>query len=165
MLWSQVSGPPVTLSSTTTLNPTFTYPRMALPVGPAGHVNAGYVVHNEPIVLQLTATPHGGGAAATDTVTISPTAETITPGTARYRTQKGEWTAVTGTTDLQAAQTVAMVLGSDPATGKFIGQATVDAAGAFSFRGGAQPVAAGTTVTYVSADGRHRRRSRSLITK
>ena len=63
MLWSQVSGPQVTLSSTTTLTPTFTYPKMALPVGPAGHVTAGYVVHNEPIVLQLTATPDGGGTA------------------------------------------------------------------------------------------------------
>ena len=146
----------VTLSGTTTLSPTFTYPRMALPVGPAGHVTAGYVVHNEPIVLQLAATPSAGGAAVTDTVTISPKPETITPITARYRTQKGEWTAVSGTTDLHAAQTVAIVLGSNLATGPFIGQATVDAAGAFSFRGGAQPVAAGTTVTYVSADGRNR---------
>jgi hypothetical protein len=153
VLWSQLSGPPVTLSSTTALSPTFTYSRMALPVGPAGHVTAGYVVHNEPIVLQLTATPVGGGAAVTDTVTISPTPETITPVTARYRTQKGEWTAVSGTTNVHAGQTVAMVLGSDLTTGKFIGQATVDGAGAFSFRGGAQPVAAGTTVTYVSATG------------
>jgi hypothetical protein len=60
---------------------------------------------------------------------------------------------VSGTTTVHAGQTVAMVLGSDLTTGKFIGQATVDAAGAFSFRGGAQPVAAGTTVTYVSATG------------
>ena len=66
---------------------------------------------------------------------------------------------VTGTTDLKAGQTVAMVLGSDPATGKFIGQATVDAAGAFSFKGGAQPVAAGTTVTFVSATGGYRHRA------
>jgi hypothetical protein len=153
VLWSQLSGPSVTLSSTTALSPTFTYSRMPLPVGPAGHVTAGYVVHNEPIVLQLTATPVGGGAAVTDTVTISPTPETITPVAARYRTQKGEWTAVSGTTTVHAGQTVAMVLGSDLTTGKFIGQATVDAAGAFSFRGGAQPVAAGTTVTYVSATG------------
>ena len=56
VLWSQVSGPPVTLSGATTLHPTFTYPRMALPVGPAGHVTAGYAVHNEPIVLKLAAT-------------------------------------------------------------------------------------------------------------
>ena len=91
VLWSQVSGPTVTLSSTTSLNPTFTYPKMALPVGPAGHVTAGYVVHNEPIVLRLTATPVGGGRAVSDTVKISPTPETITPGTARYRTE-GEWT-------------------------------------------------------------------------
>ena len=35
-------------------------------------------------------------ATVTDTVQISPTPETITPGTARYRT-RGEW-RVTGTT-------------------------------------------------------------------
>ena len=87
----------------------------------------------------------------TDTVQISPTTETITHGTARYRT-RGEW-RVTGTSDLVAGQTVAIVLGSDLATGTFIGQATVDAAGAFSFKGAAVPVGAGSTVTYVSAMG------------
>jgi len=153
VLWSQLSGPSVTLSSTTSLSPTFTYPKMALPVGPAGHVTAGYVVHNEPIVLQLTATPVGGGAVVTDTVQILPQAETITPVSARYRTGKNEWTSVSGTTTVHAAQTVAIVLGSDLGTGQFIGQATVDAAGAFAFKGGAQPVATGTTVTYVSATG------------
>ncbi len=61
---------------------------MALPFGPAGHVTAGYVVNNEPIVLQLAATPAGGGSVVTDTVQISPTPETITPGTARYRTRR-----------------------------------------------------------------------------
>jgi hypothetical protein len=145
--WTQLSGPAVTLSSTTSLTPSFTYPKMARPVGPAGNSNNGYVVHNEPVVLQLAAV--GGGFA--DEVTISPTPETITPGTARYRTKTGVW-RVTGTTDLKAGQTIAMVLGPN-ASGKFIGQATVDAAGAFSFKGGAQPVAAGATVTYVSAMG------------
>jgi len=145
--WSQISGPAVTLSSTTSLTPSFTYPKMARPVGPAGHGNNGYVVDNEPVVLQLSAV--GGGFA--DEVTISPTPETITPGAARYRTRTGVW-RVTGTTDLKAGQTIAMVLGPN-ASGKFIGQATVDAAGAFSFKGGAQPVAAGATVTYVSATG------------
>ncbi len=149
--WSQVSGPPVTLSGATTLHPSFTYPKMALPVGPAGHVTAGYAVHNEPIVLQLAATAVNGATTVTDTVQISPTPETITPGTARYRT-RGDW-RVTGTTGLIAGQTVAMVLGSDLATGQFIGQATVDAAGAFSFKGANVPVGAGTTVTYVSAMG------------
>jgi hypothetical protein len=153
VLWSQVSGPPVTLTGATTLTPSFTYPKMALPVGPAGHVTAGYVVHNEPVVLQLAATATTGGTVVTDQVVISPTPETITPITARYRTGKGEWTAVTGTTNVHAGQVVAIVLGSDLTTGKFIGQATVDAAGAFAFKGGTQPVATGTTVTYVSATG------------
>src|SRR4051812_26526384 len=104
VLWTQVSGPTVTLSGATTLTPSFTYPRMALPVGPAGHLNPGYVVHNEPVVLQMTATAVGGANTATDTVQISPTPETITPGTARYRTQGLDW-RVTGTTTLKAAQT------------------------------------------------------------
>ncbi len=150
--WTQLSGPAVTLSNATALSPTFTYPKMALPVGPAGHVTAGYVVHNEPIVLQLTATAPNGVTTAIDTVQISPTPETITPGTARYRTQGLDW-RVTGTSSVHAGQVIAIVLGSDLATGKFIGQATVDAAGAFSFKGAAQPVATGTTVTYVSATG------------
>ena len=152
VLWTQVSGPVVALSGTTTLTPSFTYPKMPLPVGPAGHVTAGYVVHNEPIVLRLTATSVGGGTVVTDTVQISPTPETITPATVRYRTTNGEW-RISGTTNLLAGQTVAMVLGSDLATGQFIGQATVDAAGAFSFKGGKQPVGAGSTVTLVSATG------------
>jgi hypothetical protein len=164
VLWSQVSGPPVTLSSTTSLTPTFTYPKMALPVGPAGHVNPGYAVNNAPVVLQLTATPNGGGALVNDTVTISPTPETITPGTIRYRTNNGDW-RVSGTTDLRAGQVIAMVLGSNPATGQFIGQATVDAAGAFSFRGGPQPVAAGSTVTFVSQTGGFNPNGPLLITK
>ena len=157
VLWTQVSGPPVTLSGATTLHPTFTYPRMALPVGPAGHVTAGYAVHNEPIVLQLAATAVSGGTTVTDTVQISPTTETITPGTARYRI-RGEW-RVTGTTDLVAGQTVAMVLGSDLATGTFIGQATVDAAGAFSFKGGGRAGGCRIHGHLRQRDGRHRHRT------
>ena len=131
---------------------------MALPFGPAGQATAGYVLNNEPIVLQLAATP-ASGSVATDTVRISPTPETITPGTARYRT-RGEW-RVTGTTDLKAGQTVAMVLGSNPETGEFIGQATIDAAGAFSFKGGAQPVGSRNHGHLRQQHGRHRHRSAS----
>jgi hypothetical protein len=148
--WSQVSGPPVTLTSTTALKPTFTYPLMKLPVGPAGHVNTGYAVANAPIVLRVTATASTGTATSTATVTISPTPETLTPQTTRYRT-RGDW-RVTGTTNIISGQVVAMVLGNKP-TGAYIGQATVDAAGAFSFKGGAVPVASGSTVTYISSTG------------
>jgi hypothetical protein len=152
IVWSQVSGPVVTLSSTTVTKPTFTYPLMKLPVGPAGHLNTGYGVANAPLVFQLSATPVGGGTAVTDQVIISPTAETFTGLTARYRT-RGEW-RVTGTSSIKAGQTVAMVLGNN-GTGPYIGQATVDAAGAFSFKGAVQPVPGGgqTTVTYISATG------------
>jgi hypothetical protein len=97
-------------------------------------------------------------------VTISPSPETITPGTIRYRTNTSEW-RVSGTTNLIAGQTIAMVLGTDPANGKFIGQATVDAAGAFSFRGGPQPVAAGNAVSFVSQTGGFLLNGPLLITK
>jgi hypothetical protein len=150
--WTQVSGPPVlaSMSSTTALNPTFRYPLMTLPVGPVGHINTGYAVANAPVVMRLTATATSGKT-ATSTVTISPTAETFTLLTARYRT-RGDW-RVTGTSSIiTAGQTVAMVLGNKP-TGAYIGQATADAAGAFSFKGGLQPIASGSTVTYVSSTG------------
>jgi hypothetical protein len=148
--WSQVSGPTVTLSSTTALKPTFTEPPMKLPVGPAGTSNTGYVVANAPLVFQLSAIPLLGGVAVTDLVTINPKPETIVPITTRYRT-RGDW-RVTGTTNLIAGQVIAMVLGPN-GTGKYIGQATVDAAGAFSFVGGGVPIGSGTTVTYISSTG------------
>jgi hypothetical protein len=160
-LWSQTAGPKVTLSSNTTLNPTFTYPRIALPVGPAGKINTGYSTtagvnldSATAIKLQLTASKVGV-ASASATVIITPTAETITPITTRYRT-RGDW-RVTGTSNLIAGQVIAMVLGAKNATNPvYIGQATVDAAGAFSFVGGLQPVVpAGTktSVTYISSTG------------
>ena len=126
---------------------------MALPVGPAGQVTAGYVREQRADRAPAGRDRGDGGNVATDTVQISPTPETITPGTARYRT-RGEW-RVTGTTDLKAGQTVAMVLGSDPETGQFIGQATVDAAGAFSFKGGMQPVGSRNHGHLHQQHGRH----------
>jgi hypothetical protein len=152
LTWTQVSGPTVTLSNATAAKPTFSYPLMKLPVGPAAHLNNGYAVANAPLVFQLSATPVGGGTPITDQVTINPTTEAFTGLTARYRT-RGEW-RVTGTSSIKAGQTVAMVLGSN-GTGPFIGQATADAAGAFSFKGALQPVPGGgqTTVTYISATG------------
>jgi hypothetical protein len=150
--WTQDSGPPVTLSNAASLTPTFTYPVMKLPVGPVGHINTGYVVDSPAaakVVMRLTA-KGAGTTSATSTVTISPTAETFTLLTARYRT-RGDW-RVTGTSNITAGQTVAMVLGNKP-TGAYIGQATADAAGAFSFKGGVQPIANGSTVTYVSSTG------------
>ncbi len=149
--WTQVSGPAATLSSTTVASPTFTYPLMKLPVGPAGKVNTGYVVDNAPLVFRVTATA-ANGATSTDEVTVAPSAETFTGLTARYRT-RGEW-RVSGTSSIKAAQKVVMVLGSNPA-GAYIGEGSTDATGAFSFKGGATPLppAGTTTVTFVSATG------------
>jgi hypothetical protein len=151
VLWSQVSGPAVTLSSATALKPTFTYPLMNMPSATPGALNTTYVPNNAPLVFQITAT--AGGVTSTDEVTVSPLAETFTGLTARYRTGRGEW-RIAGTTSIKAGQNVTVVLGGTP-QGRTIGRATVDATGAFAFRGGATPVPPnGTTlVTYVSQTG------------
>ncbi len=152
--WTQTGGPTMTLSSTTAAKPTFTYKFMPLPTALPGNVNTGYVVTNTPLTFTLTATPVGGGAVKTDTVVISPQAETFSNVVARYRTGTNEW-RVTGTTSILAGQRVTIVLGSS-VTGKTIGSATVDAAGAFSVRAGAvsDPRSpAQTLVTVISGTG------------
>ena len=152
--WTQTGGPTMVLSSTTAAKPTFTYAFMPLPNTLAGTANPLYTTNNTPLTFTLTATPVGGGAVKTDTVVISPQAETFSAVVARYRTTRGEW-RVTGTTSILAGQRVTVVLGPN-AQGKTIGTATVDAAGAFSVRAGAVPdprTPAQTLVTVISATG------------
>ncbi len=152
--WSQTGGPTMTLSSTTAAKPTFTYAFMPLPNALAGNANPLYAPVNTPLTFTLTATPVGGGTVKTDTVVISPQAETFSAVVARYRTTRGEW-RVTGTSSILAGQRVTIVLGPN-AQGKTIGSATVDAAGAFSVRAGAVPdprSPAQTVVTVISATG------------
>ena len=144
----------MTLSSTTAAKPTFTYAFMPLPNALAGNANPLYAPNNTPLTFTLTATPVGGGTVKTDTVVISPQAETFSAVVARYRTTRGEW-RVTGTSSILAGQRVTIVLGPN-AQGKTIGSATVDAAGAFSVRAGAVPdprSPAQTVVTVISATG------------
>jgi hypothetical protein len=152
--WTQTGGPTMTLSSTTAAKPTFTYAFMPLPLTLAGNANPLYAPNNTPLTFTLTATPVGGGAVKTDTVVISPQAETFSNVVARYRTGTGTW-RVTGSTSLIAGQRVTIVLGPN-AQGKTIGSATVDAAGAFSVRAGALPdprSPAQTLVTVISGTG------------
>jgi hypothetical protein len=154
LAWTQTGGPTMTLSSTTAAKPTFTYAFMPLPTALAGIANPLYAPNNTPLTFTLTATPVGGGPVATDTVVISPQAETISNVVARYRTGRGEW-RVTGNTSILAGQRVTIVLGPN-AQGKTIGSATVDAAGAFSVRTGNVPdprTPAQTLVTVISATG------------
>jgi hypothetical protein len=155
LAWTQLSGPAVTLSSTTAANPTFTYGLMPLPNAAVGNLNTGYVVDNAPLTFLLTATAVGGATTAVATVVITPVAESITAVTARYRTIALSW-RVTGLTSLIAGQRVVVILGP-LATGKTIGTATVDGVGAFSVKGGALPDPnagpGGNMVTVVSATG------------
>ncbi len=152
--WTQTGGPTMTLSSTTAAKPTFTYKFMPLPLALPGNANPLYATDNTPLTFTLTATPVGGGAVKTDTVVISPQAETFSNVVARYRTGTNEW-RVTGSTSILAGQRVTIVLGPN-AQGKTIGSATVDAAGAFSVRsaGVSDPRSpAQTLVTVISATG------------
>ncbi|MFL6169459.1 MAG: PKD domain-containing protein [Ornithinibacter sp.] len=154
LAWTQTGGPTMALSSTTAAKPTFTYAFMPLPNALPGNVNTGYVANNTPLTFTLTATPVGGGAVQTDTVVISPQAESFSTVVARYRTTRGEW-RVTGTSSILAGQRVTIVLGPN-AQGRTIGSATVDAAGAFSVRAGAAPDPRSpgqTLVTVVSGTG------------
>jgi PKD repeat protein len=156
LAWSQVSGPTMTLSSATASKPTFTYAFMGLPSATTNTLNTLYAPNNVPVVFRVAATPVGGGTPVTDTVTISPTAETFTTVVARFRTGRGEW-RVTGNSSILSGQRITVVLGSTP-QGRTIGSATVDAVGAFSIRAGNVPdprttPTAQTLVTVVSATG------------
>jgi hypothetical protein len=156
MVWSQTAGTTATLSSTTATKPTFSYPLMALPTAPVGSLNTGYVRNNTPLTFRMTATPVIAGPTAFDDVVITPTPESFTAVTARYRTGRNEW-RVTGTSSILAGQRVTVVMGPF-ATGRTIGTATVDAVGAFSVRAGALPdptvgTPDQTQVTVISATG------------
>jgi hypothetical protein len=156
LAWTQTLGQTMTLSSTTATKPTFTYPLMALPSAPVGSANPGYVRDNAPLTFQMTALGVDGVTTASDTVVISPLAETISGVTARYRTGGGGW-RVTGTTSILAGQRVTVVLGPLP-TGRTIGTATVDNVGAFSVRAGLSPdprvpAPTATQVTVISQTG------------
>jgi hypothetical protein len=158
LAWTQSGVPTVLLSSTTATKPTFTYPLMPVPSAAVGNLNTGYVRNNSALTFTLTATGVAGSlpATATDTAVVSPSVESFTGVTARYRTGRGEW-RVTGTSSILAGQRVVIVLGP-LATGRTIGTASVDAVGAFSVRAGSapDPRVPGpdfTQVTVVSATG------------
>ncbi|GGK39810.1 hypothetical protein GCM10010124_35560 [Pilimelia terevasa] len=144
--WRQVSGPAVTLTGADTARPTFTVPLVPLPAAPGP--NPAYAVDRSPLVFALTAT--GPGGTATDQVTVTPQAEALTGVTARYR-NRGEW-RIGGTSSLVAGQRVTAVLGPN-ATGRVIGTASVDAAGAFAIRTATPAPGALRTVTLVSTTG------------
>ncbi|MCU7723598.1 PKD domain-containing protein [Actinoplanes sp. KI2] len=146
--WRQVSGPQVTLSSTTTAKPSFTYPAQALPAAPGP--NAGYLYNNDPVVLELTVR----NSAGSDVVrtTVRPTADQLTNLSVRFRTDKDEW-RISGTDTLVAGQMVTAVLGST-LTGRVIGTpVAVDATGAFSIRVNGPALSGSTTISLVTTTG------------
>ncbi|KUL40620.1 PKD domain-containing protein [Actinoplanes awajinensis] len=145
--WRQISGPAVTLAGAASAKPTFTYPLQALPAAPGP--NPAYVYDNIPVVLELTVTNPNG--TATDRVTVRPQVESLTGITVRYRTGNNEW-RIAATSTLIAGQRVTAVLG-DTLTGRVIGTAAVDAAGALSIRVTGPVPGAVTTVSLVTTTG------------
>jgi hypothetical protein len=113
------------MSSTTAVKPTFTMPNTSAP-----------------LIFQLTVTGPGGSDVAT--VQISPIADVLTTTQVEFRTDKSEW-RVEGTATVTTSNTVKIHLGND-LTGPLLGQASVDALGAWSLRlrSGPQPPASGT---------------------
>ncbi|MEJ5867092.1 hypothetical protein WDV85_04970 [Pseudokineococcus sp. 5B2Z-1] len=169
--WQQVPPSPLeplspattaTLSGATTAQPSFTVPLLPLPAAPGP--NPGYVAQSTtPLLFELTATG-ADGATSTATARVTTTTDALTGITARYRT-RGEW-RISGTSSVLAGQRVALVLGSatdatgqpspTSARGRVVGVATVDATGAFTYRGGGpdpRTAPAATTLTAVSALG------------
>lgn len=92
VVWSQTGGTPVVLSSTTSINPTFTAP--IVPPGPAAS-----------LTFKLTATDGAQTASGNVTVTVNPTAsDAVTGLTAQYRTTKQRLTVSAGSSASPVAQ-------------------------------------------------------------
>ncbi len=144
--WRQVSGPAVTLTGATTTRPTFTLPQIPLPAAPGPNPN--YAVTDTPLTFEVIAT--GPRGSATDQVVVTAQPETLSSLVVRYRT-RGEW-RISGTSNLLAAQRVAVVLGPN-LKGQVIATATVDATGAFDVRPTTPNPGTVTTVSFVSATG------------
>ena len=124
-LWKQTGGVTANLSSTTAIKPTFTMPNTP-----------------DPVIFQLTVTGPGGSDVAT--VQISPVADVLDTSQVEFRQSKAEWRIV-GTATVVTGNTVKVHLGDD-LTGPVLGQASVDALGAWSLRlaNGPQPPASRT---------------------
>jgi len=124
-LWKQTGGVTANLSSTTAIKPSFTMPNTS-----------------DPVIFQLTVT--GPGGTDVSTVQISPVADQLDTSQVEFRQSKAEWRIV-GTATVVTGNTVKVHLGND-LTGPVLGQASVDALGAWSLRlaNGPQPPASRT---------------------
>jgi hypothetical protein len=131
--WTQTAGTPVALTGAGTAKPSFTFPRAA-----------------PPAVLTFALKVTGPGGSATDTVTISGAADTLTTNRAGYRTGKREYD-VAGTATQTLGNSVKVHLGA--ITGRVLGTATVDALGAWRFRQSGLELDPSRTVTLESARG------------
>jgi K319-like protein len=129
--WVAPTG--VTLTGANTATPSFTFPKQTTP-------------------LTFTLTVTGpGGTSAPDTVTISPALDTLATSKVRFITSKNQWEIV-GTATSTLNNTITIHQGST-LSGAVIGKATVDALGAWTFKG---PGTTATTISIESARGGQR---------
>jgi hypothetical protein len=115
--WTQTGGPAATLSGATTAKASITVPFYKFPASTA------------PLTFALKVTNSAGSD--TKTVTVTPTADVVQITAARYTPSKAQW-RIDGTSSILAGQTVTAHLGG--LNGPVIGQAVVDATGAYSVR-------------------------------
>ncbi|HEX8629267.1 MAG TPA: hypothetical protein VF755_13970, partial [Catenuloplanes sp.] len=149
LTWRQVSGPAVTLTGANTARATFRMPGLTLPTA---NPDPNYAVTNAPLVFEVTAT--GPGGTGTDRVVVTPQPETLSALSVRYRDRSpGEW-RISGTSNLAAGQTVAIVLGPD-LKGPLIATATVSATGTFDARPATPNPDPIRTVSIVTSAGGH----------
>jgi hypothetical protein len=153
--WSQLSGPPVTLSSLTVAKPTLTVPYAVPPTGtptaPAPASAAGDAV------LQLTVTG-AGGATSTARVTVTVVQDALAVTTARHK--PGQELRIGGTSLIagwpatlnQPTQVYVWNL-ANPATPVLLGKAPVDTLGNWELRQKPGPAAQLSSVGVQSTRG------------
>ncbi len=136
--WDAPTG--ATLTGANTATPSFTFPKQTTPLT---------------FTLRVTGP---GGTSAPDTVTISPALDTLATSKVRFIASKNQWEVV-GTATSTLNNTITIHQGST-LSGAVIGKATVDALGAWTFKG---PGTTATTISIESARGGQRLPSRSTF--
>ncbi|WP_044022787.1 PKD domain-containing protein [Bacillus sp. SG-1] len=111
--WSQVSGPPVTLTNPDSPVSTFTFP-------------------NQQATLVFELTVVGPGGSSSDTVEISAAEDVLAITRAEFRTRDAEW-RISGTTTATNGVTVTIYLGDD-LNGPVLAEAIADNLGEWEFR-------------------------------
>lgn len=131
--WTQTGGPAVTLAGAATAQPSFTYPDSATPV-------------------QLELTVSGPGGSASQTVTVTPLADSVTIASAQYTRSSAQW-RVRGTAGIAGRGNSARIYLGTTCTGTPFATAPVDDLGDWEYRGGGPAATNGARVSVCTTGG------------